>query len=146
MAQSAAMAIELLTGPEVLTGSTRLKAGTAQKMVLNMLSTAAMTRLGKVYENLMVDVKVSSDKLRARARRIVCLVTGCLEKEATRALEETGYRVKPALVMALAGVNLEEAERRLADAGGRVRRASPAEERRLSESRCFRACPKGISW
>lgn len=123
LARAADIAIELLTGPEVLTGSTRLKAGTAQKMALNMLSTAAMVRLGKTYENLMVDVKASSSKLRARARRIVCTVTGCSEEEARRILEETGYRVKPALVMALAGVNRAEAERRLEAAGGSVRGA-----------------------
>jgi N-acetylmuramic acid 6-phosphate etherase len=123
LARAADIAIEVLTGPEVLTGSTRLKAGTAQKMALNMLSTAAMIRLGKAYQNLMVDVKASSSKLRARARRIVRTVTGCSEEEARRILEETGYRVKPALVMALAGVNRAEAERRLEAAGGSVRGA-----------------------
>jgi N-acetylmuramic acid 6-phosphate etherase len=107
----------------VLTGSTRLNAGTAQKMALNMLSTAAMVRLGKAYENLMVDVKASSRKLRARARRIVRTVTGCSEEEAGGILQETGYRVKPALVMALAGVHRTEAERRLEAVGGSVRRA-----------------------
>jgi len=121
MARTADIAIELLTGPEVLTGSTRLKAGTAQKMVLNMLSTAAMIRLGKAYQNLMVDVRASNRKLRARARRIVCTVTGCSEEEAREVLQETGYRVKPALVMALAGVRQAEAERRLLNAGGSVR-------------------------
>lgn len=123
LARAADIAIEVLAGPEVLTGSTRLKAGTAQKMALNMLSTAAMIRLGKAYQNLMVDVKASSSKLRARARRIVRTVTGCSEEEARRILEETDYRVKPALVMALAGVNRAEAERRLEAAGGSVRRA-----------------------
>jgi len=117
LAESADIAIELLVGPEMLTGSTRLKAGTAQKMVLNMLSTATMIRLGKAYQNLMVDLRASSNKLRARARRIVRTVTGCSEEEAEVLLEETGYRVKPALVMALAGVDREEAERRLEAAG-----------------------------
>jgi len=115
--------IELLVGPEVLTGSTRLKAATAQKMVLNMLSTAAMVRLSKVYQNLMVDLKATNDKLRGRARRIVRTVAGCSEEEAEALLTTTGYRVKPALVMALAGVDLEEAERRLESAGGWIRRA-----------------------
>jgi N-acetylmuramic acid 6-phosphate etherase len=144
LAQNADVAIELLTGPEVLAGSTRLKAGTAQKMALNILSTAAMIRLGKAYQNLMVDVKVSSAKLRARARRIVCTVTDCSEDEARRVLEETDYRVKLALVMILAGVNREEAERRLTAAGGLVRRASSAEGRPASSSRSFRTCPKDI--
>jgi N-acetylmuramic acid 6-phosphate etherase len=120
MARTADVAIELLTGPEVLTGSTRLKAGTAQKMVLNMLSTAAMVRLGKAYQNLMVDVKASSRKLRVRARRIVRTVTGCSEEEAREILQGTGYRVKPSLVMALAEVNQVEAERRLSEADGSV--------------------------
>jgi len=127
LAESADIALELLVGPEVLTGSTRLKAGTAQKMVLNMLSTAAMIRLGKAYQNLMVDLKATSSKLRTRARRIVRRVTGCSEEEAKALLEETSYRVKPALVMALAGVNREEAERRLEAAGGWVRRAVSAQ-------------------
>ena len=120
LAESADIAIELLVGPEVLVGSTRLKAGTAQKMVLNMLSTAAMVRLGKAYQNLMVDLKASSHKLRARARRILRTVTGCSEKQAKALLEETSYEVKPALVMALAGVDREEAGRRLEAARGRV--------------------------
>lgn len=128
MANAADIAIELLTGPEVLTGSTRLKAGTAQKMALNMLSTATMIRLGKAYENLMVDVKASNRKLRARARRIVRTVTGCSEEEARGVLEETGYRVKPALVMSLAGVSRAEAERRLEAADGRVRSAGSTQE------------------
>jgi N-acetylmuramic acid 6-phosphate etherase len=119
----AEVGIQVLVGPEVLTGSTRLKAGTAQKMVLNMLSTAAMVRLGKVYENLMVDLKASNHKLRARARRILRTAAGCSEDRAEALLTATGYRVKPALVMALAGVSREAAERRLALAGGWVRRA-----------------------
>lgn len=128
LAQAADVAIELLVGPEVLTGSTRLKAGTAQKMALNMLSTAAMIRLGKAYQNLMVDLKATNSKLRARARWIVRTVTGCSEEEAGRLLSGTGYRVKPALVMAVAAVNRQEAERRLEVARGWVGRAIAGEE------------------
>jgi len=144
LAQGTDIAIELLVGPEVLTGSTRLKAGTAQKMALNMLSTAAMVRLGKAYQNLMGDLKAGNSKLRARARRIMRAVTGCSEQEAGRLLEETGYRVKPALVMALAGLNREEAERRLAAAGGWVRRAIPADRSPTLENRRPRTCPIDI--
>jgi N-acetylmuramic acid 6-phosphate etherase len=128
LAQAADVAIELLVGPEVLTGSTRLKAGTAQKMALNMLSTAAMIRLGKAYQNLMVDLKATNSKLRARARWIVRTVTGCSEEEAGRLLSGTGYRVKPALVMAVAAVNRQEAERRLEVARGWVGRAIAGED------------------
>ncbi len=113
-----------LVGPEVIAGSTRMKAGTAQKMVLNMLSTATMIRLGKTYGNLMVDVRGSSSKLRARAQRIVQNVTGVSSEQATKALEATGYEVKVALVMLMANVSPDEARRRLADAGGLVRKAT----------------------
>ncbi len=123
MAQAADLAIELLTGPEVLTGSTRLKAGTAQKMVLNMLSTGAMVRLGKVYGNRMVDVQPINRKLRERAVRIVMESTGVEREEARRLLEEAGWVVKVAVVMGLAGIGREEARDRLAASGGRVREA-----------------------
>ncbi len=112
-----------LTGPEVIAGSTRMKAGTAQKLVLNMLSTTAMIRLGKVYSNLMVDLQPGSAKLRDRAERIVVELTGVDRATAQATLTETGYRVKLALIMLLGHVNLEEAEERLARAGGRVRQA-----------------------
>lgn len=112
-----------VTGPEVLTGSTRLKAGTAQKMVLNMLSTASMVRLGKAYRNLMVDVQPLNAKLRARAVRILQAEAGVDEARARRLLEESGWEVKTALVMALVGINAEEARRRLRAADGHVRRA-----------------------
>ncbi|MEZ5066866.1 MAG: N-acetylmuramic acid 6-phosphate etherase [bacterium] len=111
------------TGPEVLSGSTRLKAGSAQKMCLNMISTAAMVRRGKTYGNLMVDLRPGSAKLVQRSRRIVMQVTGAEYKEAERLLAAAGGRVKIALVMALRGVDAAEAERRLAAAGGFVRRA-----------------------
>ena len=117
------IAIEVDVGPEVIAGSTRLKAGTAQKLVLNMLSTASMIRSGKVYGNLMVDLTASNAKLRRRARRIVSTVAGVGEEQATRLLEETGYRAKPAILMALTGCSVAEAEQRLAAAGGLLRAA-----------------------
>lgn len=114
--------IPVPVGPEAIAGSTRLKAGTAQKMVLNMLSTASMIRWGKVYGNLMVDVRPTNRKLRARAVRIVCEVTGVSAKEARALLEGTSYRVKPAIVMAALGIPLDEAEARLEAAGGLLAR------------------------
>jgi N-acetylmuramic acid 6-phosphate etherase len=100
-----------------------MKAGTAQKMVLNMLTTAAMIRLGKVYTNLMVDVRPTNAKLRRRAVRILHEATGADPEVARRTLEATGYEVKPALVMLLSGVDADEARRRLAATEGFVRRA-----------------------
>lgn len=107
-------------GPEVITGSTRLKSGTAQKMVLNMLSTGAMIRMGKVYSNLMVDVKATNEKLRARAATIVCSATGVSREAAGEALEKAGWAVKTAIIMILCGVGVEEANRLLAGTGGRI--------------------------
>lgn len=107
-------------GPEVVTGSTRMKSGTAQKMVLNMLSTGAMIKLGKVYGNLMVDVKPSNEKLVRRCVTIVCSAAECSEEEATAALERCDYRPKVAIVMILRGVDVDAACRMLEDAGGRV--------------------------
>ena len=107
-------------GPEVITGSTRMKSGTAQKMVLNMLSTGTMIKLGKVYGNLMVDVKPSNEKLVRRCVTIVCNATGCDDATATAALEACGYRPKTAIVMVLCGVSAEEAKAMLAKADGRV--------------------------
>jgi len=117
------ISIAPVVGPEVIAGSSRMKAGTAQKLVLNMLSTAAMIRLGKVYGNLMVDVRPSNAKLRRRAERILQEAAGVDQATARRVLTQTGYETKPALVMLLAGVNLDAAQRRLAAAGGSVRRA-----------------------
>jgi N-acetylmuramic acid 6-phosphate etherase len=111
------------TGPEVLTGSTRLKAGSATKAVLNALTTAAMVRLGKVYENLMVDVRPTSAKLRDRARRIVAEATGLPPSKASRLLKRAGGEVKTAIVMALADVDADQARERLERTGGRVRKA-----------------------
>ena len=97
-----------------------MKAGTAQKMVLNMLSTASMIKLGKVYGNLMVDVKPSNEKLVRRCVTIVCNATGCDDDTATAALEACEYRPKTAIVMVLCGVSAEEAKAMLAKADGRV--------------------------
>jgi N-acetylmuramic acid 6-phosphate etherase len=110
--------IAALVGPEILTGSTRLKAGTAQKLILNMLSTATMIKLGKTYNNLMVDVKVSNQKLADRARRMVSEVTGKSADEAAALLEQTQQEVKPAIVMALLNISADEARAKLEAAGG----------------------------
>ena len=107
-------------GPEVVTGSTRMKSGTAQKMVLNMLSTGAMIKLGKVYGNLMVDVKPSNEKLIRRCVTIVCSAAECSEATAIAALEACEYRPKIAIVMVLCGVTAEEARKMLENAGGRI--------------------------
>ncbi|MBI5669243.1 MAG: N-acetylmuramic acid 6-phosphate etherase [Chloroflexi bacterium] len=119
--QVAQIKIAALVGPEVITGSTRLKAGTAQKMILNMLSTASMVLLGKVYGNLMVDVKVTNRKLADRARRIVMEVTGVDADEATRLLALTNNEVKTAIVVGLLDVTPDEARARLKAAQGRLR-------------------------
>ena len=123
VARAAEIAIEVEVGPEIVTGSTRLKAGTAQKLVLNMLTTASMIRSGKVYGNLMVDLTASNAKLRRRAQRIVAIATGLAEDETLAYLEATGYRAKPAILMALAGCSAAEADRRLAAARGFLRDA-----------------------
>ncbi len=122
-AAAAQIAVEVLTGAEVVAGSTRLSAGTTQKIALNALSTAAMIALGKTYGARMVDVRASNAKLRRRARRIVCEVTGAPPEAAEAALAASAGRVKPAIVALLAGVDAAEADRRLARAGGRVRDA-----------------------
>jgi N-acetylmuramic acid 6-phosphate etherase len=118
----AQIGIAALVGPEVITGSTRMKAGTAQKMILNMLSTASMIRLGKVYGNLMVDVRVSNQKLAARARRIVSEVTSASEDEAARLLALADDEVKTAIVVALLSLSPENARARLAEAQGMLHR------------------------
>ncbi len=123
LSRAAELGIEIVTGPEVLTGSTRLKAGTAQKMVLNMISTAVMTGIGKVYENLMVDVVQTNEKLRKRALYIVMEATGAEEDTAREALESAGGKCRTAITMLLADCSAEEAEQRLQAAGGHVRAA-----------------------
>ncbi len=123
LADAAEWAIPLVVGPELLTGSTRMKAGTAQKMVLNMLSTITMIRRGYVYGNLMAGVQPTNAKLRARALRIVQEATGADETQARAWLEAADQNVKTALVMGLAGVDAEEARARLDAVGGHVRHA-----------------------
>jgi N-acetylmuramic acid 6-phosphate etherase len=117
------IAIPLVVGPEVITGSTRLKAGTATKMVLNMLSSGAMVRLGYVYSNLMVNVQPRNAKLMDRAARIIMTISGVDRDRAAGILEEAGRDVRTAVVMARLGVGRAEAESRLAASGGRLREA-----------------------
>ncbi|HEI9730472.1 N-acetylmuramic acid 6-phosphate etherase [Serratia marcescens] len=123
IAHEAQVAISPVVGSEALTGSTRLKSGTAQKLVLNMLSTGAMVKLGKVYQNLMVDVKATNVKLVDRACRIVVEATGAERAQAEAALAQTGFEVKPAILMILAGVSAEEAQQRLQRHDGYLRAA-----------------------
>ncbi|MBV2354697.1 N-acetylmuramic acid 6-phosphate etherase [Streptomyces sp. J2-1] len=123
LAAAAEHGIEVVVGPELLTGSTRLKAGTAQKLVLNMVSTITMIRLGKTFGNLMVDVRASNDKLRARSRRIIALATGAPDEEIERALTATGGEVKNAVLVVLAGVDGPTAARLLDESGGHLRAA-----------------------
>ena len=118
--EAADIAIAPAPGPEVVTGSTRMKSGTAQKMVLNMLSTGAMIKLGKVYGNLMVDVKPSNEKLIDRCRRIVCTAAEVDGETAGEALEQCGWRPKTAIVMLRLGVDAEAARKLLDGSGGRV--------------------------
>ncbi|MGH9587731.1 MAG: N-acetylmuramic acid 6-phosphate etherase [Acidobacteriaceae bacterium] len=122
LSQAAEIAITPATGPEPVTGSTRMKAGTATKLVLNMLSTGTMVRLGYVYGNLMVNVQSTNEKLRDRAARIVATITGLGYPEAAELLKSAGS-VKTAVVMAKLGATRAEAEQRLAQAGGRLRPA-----------------------
>lgn len=115
--------IEVVVGPELLTGSTRLKAGTAQKLVLNMISTITMIRLGKTYGNLMVDVRASNEKLRARSRRIVALATGAPDEEIEAALAATDGEVKNAILTILGSVDGPTAARLLTESRGHLRAA-----------------------
>src|SRR6266567_425451 len=110
-------------GPEVLTGSTRLKAGTSQKMVLNMLSTAVMARLGHVYENLMIDMVLTNEKVAERSVRILVEASGKSVSAAEHAMRATGHDMRVALVMLKRGVDVREAKKRLKAAGGNLRRA-----------------------
>jgi len=121
--QAVDLMIAPVVGPEVIAGSTRLKAGTAQKLVLNQLTTASMIRLGKTFGNLMVDLQPTNAKLRRRAEAIVVAATGVDPAEAQRLLAQTHYHAKPAIVMALAGVDAAEARRLLLASDGHVRRA-----------------------
>ncbi|MBZ6230986.1 N-acetylmuramic acid 6-phosphate etherase [Streptomyces olivaceus] len=123
LAAAAEHGIEVVTGPELITGSTRLKAGTAQKLVLNMLSTITMVRLGKTYGNLMVDVRASNEKLRARSRRIVAQATGAADADVERALAATDGEVKHAILVLLADVDGPTAARLLDESAGHLRAA-----------------------
>jgi N-acetylmuramic acid 6-phosphate etherase len=116
------IAIVAVTGPEVVTGSTRLKAGTATKMILNMLTTGAMIRVGKTWGNLMVDLQATNLKLRDRRERILAETCGVSRDEARGLLESAGGSVKRAIVMHRLGVDRAEADRRMAEAGGVIRR------------------------
>jgi N-acetylmuramic acid 6-phosphate etherase len=124
IARLANIAISPVVGPEALTGSTRLKSGTAQKLILNMLTTASMIRMGKTYQNLMVDLSVSNQKLAARATSILIEATGCTADEAEHNLELSGYNVKLAILMTLTGMDRPTAETALVQADGFLRRAA----------------------
>ncbi|MGG1594059.1 N-acetylmuramic acid 6-phosphate etherase [Terribacillus saccharophilus] len=126
ISKHAKISIEVETGPEILTGSTRLKAGTAQKLVLNMISTASMVGVGKVYKNLMVDVKPTNDKLQERAKRIIMEATGANYDAAEKVFDQADGQVKTAIVMLLLDVTKEEAEEKLRNAEGFVRSAIKA--------------------
>jgi N-acetylmuramic acid 6-phosphate etherase len=115
--------IEVIVGPEILTGSTRMKAATAHKMILNMISTTTMIKLGKVYENLMVDVHASNQKLIERSRSIVMMITNATYQEAAEILDKTNQEVKPAIVMIEAQVSFEVAKQAIDKADGFVRKA-----------------------
>lgn len=123
IAGEAQVAISPVVGPEALTGSTRLKSGTAQKLVLNMISTGAMVKIGKVYQNLMVDVKATNVKLVDRACRIVVEATGAEYDEAKAALTQTEFEVKPAILMILAQITADRAKARLQTHHGFLRAA-----------------------
>ncbi len=123
IAEIAEIAISPVVGPEALTGSTRLKSGTAQKLVLNMLTTASMIRIGKSYQNLMVDVKATNEKLVARAARIVMQATDCSKEQATQVLKQTGYEVKLAILMILTDLDIDTARQQLALQDGFLRKA-----------------------
>jgi len=122
IAHIADIAISPVVGPEALTGSTRLKSGSAQKLVLNMLTTASMIRLGKSYQNLMVDVKATNEKLVARTARIVMQATDCTNQEAQIALKETDYDAKLAILMILTGLDKESANEQLKAKQGYLRK------------------------
>jgi N-acetylmuramic acid 6-phosphate etherase len=118
-----------VVGPEVVTGSTRLKSGTATKLVLNMITTGAMIRLGKTYGNLMVDLQATNAKLRSRSERMVAEVCGVDREAARPILDAAGGSVKIAIVMQALGISRDEALQRLVAAGGSVRRVVPAPPR-----------------
>ncbi len=120
IAEISEIALTALTGPEVVTGSTRMKAGTAQKIILNMISTGVMIRLGKVYGNLMVDVAATNEKLRERALNIVTDVAHCSKPEAEKALQEAGGKAKPAILIAATKCSKKEADLLLQQSDGQL--------------------------
>lgn len=124
--------LEVDTGPEVITGSTRLKAATAHKLILNMITSASMIKMGKVYENLMVDVSASNIKLRERAKGIVSTITQASYDQAEEHLELSNYEVKPAIVMIETGVNFQDAKAFIEKANGFVREAIKLASERAS--------------
>jgi N-acetylmuramic acid 6-phosphate etherase len=126
LSEQADVAIEIPVGPEFIAGSTRLNAGTAQKIVLNILSTATMVRLGKTYGNLMVDLRANNEKLRDRAVRIVSEITAASGSAARAALEASDWETKVAVLMLMGGVDARDARARLGDARGRLRAALEA--------------------
>lgn len=123
ISKEADQSIEVIVGPEVLTGSTRLKSGTAHKMILNMISTSSMILIGKAYENLMVDVHVSNQKLKERAIGIIRKITGVSYEKALETLEQADLQAKTAIVMIMTNTTKLEAEKRLQDANGYVKKA-----------------------
>ncbi|HXT75608.1 MAG TPA: N-acetylmuramic acid 6-phosphate etherase [Candidatus Eisenbacteria bacterium] len=123
LAKLARIVIAPDVGPEVVTGSTRLKAGTSQKLVLNMLSTASMVRLGHVYENLMIDVILTNEKLRGRAKRILAEASGKDLSASEHALRQSGHNLRVALIMLRLGISTSEARKKLTNAKGNLRRA-----------------------
>ncbi len=129
------VAICPVVGPEVIMGSTRMKAGTAQKLVLNMITTTTMIRMGKVYENMMVDLQMNSQKLEERSKRTLMIITGIGYEEAEKALLAAGGHVKTAIVMIRGGVNRKQAEEALHRAEGFVRRAIEIARRMKPDSR-----------
>lgn len=137
LSKHADIAIEVATGPEILMGSTRLKAGTATKMVLNMLSTGAMIRTGRVFKNLMVDMAATNFKLRARAVRLVCQATGVSGGEAESLLAQSGGQVKVAILMHLGGVAKGKAEWALEQSGGSIAGARDLLSRHEAENIAF---------
>ncbi|MGD1044037.1 MAG: N-acetylmuramic acid 6-phosphate etherase [Bacteroidota bacterium] len=118
-------------GPEIIMGSTRMKSGTAQKLVLNMITTAVMIRLGKVYQNMMIDLQITNSKLRERAKRIIMIITGVSYDEAADSLTKSNFYVKTALVMIKANVSPEEARLRLIKSDGFVRAAIEGKKSRV---------------
>ena len=126
MSRHAKTVVEAVTGPEAVTGSTRMKAGTAQKMILNMISTSVMIKMGKVYQNLMVDVQPTNEKLVIRSINIIRECLDCGEERAAELLKASGRCVKLAVLMGLTGLEPEPAKQRLEQAGGRLRSAIDA--------------------